>query len=501
MNNQAQAPAPEAPVQQPGQENAPPVVPHAPADPPAQPARAPPPPQQQAPAPAVPFAPRGRLRAPQAQGPIAPGLSTMLEVAAAAAWSTDESLGYSTFVPNFTMFAYVAHCCDNEISTTDRFLRAHPHWLPAITQLYISMLFYFRILDCMVASGFADDYHEHLLSQIKRAFDFRNLRVPGPLVPLFQAISVCNSGNDLLGDVVPVLPDIIAHTAANSFFELGNTTVPNVLALLDRLTALAHDATVRAATDDDYSFSSHTMSSLHSVNVDANNNGPISRVFSTPGFEFPQHLTPVDKRRFSLAATRRLGLPPRIDLSANASTTRLTWPQLLRFRPVPTEANDASFRTWFGNVATLMFDYSTFFAHSQSLASIPTASGAAPHVQGTYAASTATHHRPDSLATYVAAVAAGTNRAAVAAHVTLPILTSLQFSAHIKTPNIPDAYIQLGVLSQINVRRNAVHSDRARTGPVWDMSPNRQTMTDFDPFTNIAVYVASYNLEVSTARV
>jgi hypothetical protein len=488
----ANAPAPVAPVQQAGQVPAPPAPPAPVAAPQAARAVAPPAPPAPARAPAVPYAPRGRLPAAPA-GPVAPGLSSMLDMVAAAPWSHNEALGFNTFVPNYIMFGYITHCCDNEMLSNDRFNRAHPHWLPIVSQLYISMLFYFRILDCTVASGYAPADHIVLLQHIKAAFDFRRLRIPGPLVPLFSAISVCASGSDILGDIVPVLPTIDATCQATNLFRLNNQTVPNILAILDHINK-AYPA--GNATTDDYTFGPHTSESLHGTapTTAAHNDHVI--VYNSPTFRFPQHLTPVARRRFSLSSSVRLAFPGAID-AANLTdrTTVLSWPQFLRFQPVPSENHDPAFISWFSNLAALMHDYTTFFAHSASLADIPTSTGAAPLVLGTYATSTDNRHTPDRTSGYVA------RDGATAAHISLPTLTSLAFTAHIRSPSIPVTHVQLGVLSQVNVCRNATHSDRNRLGTAWDMSPIRDEMTEYDPFTNTPVYVAAFNLETSTARV
>jgi hypothetical protein len=483
------APAPAAPVQQAANEAPAPQRPAAAPEPPAQAAAAAPPAAAPAPrAPAVPFAPKGRFPTANA-GPVAPGLSTLLEVAAPAPWSTNEDFEFSTFVPNFDAASYAVHLCDQEISTTDRFTRAHPHWLPRISQIYFAMLYYFRTFDCMVASGYADREITLLLQILKQHFDFRRLRIPGPLVPYFQAISYCSSGHDLLGDVVPVVPDLHDHVVRARFYSLGYTGMPNILSLLDQPAYYQHRYTIPAAPTQ-YDLTAHRAVSLHRSAVAQANAAAMNTVLSSPGHSFPTGLSQVQRAVFKTAAATRLRLPDQINLANVTDARKLSWPQVLRLIPVPGETTSPAFRLWFANVAALMSDYANFFAHSTSLADIPTSSGAAPLVTGQYLDSADPLFRPGSLGTLNATHDA----------IELHEWTSLCFTAEVRAPSVPDAHIQLGVTTQINVRRHSDTVANYRTGPVWNMSPVRHRMTDFDTFTNLPIYVAAFNLETSTAR-
>lgn len=453
---------------------------------PAGPSR-PPAEREPAPAPPVAFAPRGRIRASTQQA--TPSVSSLLDMVAYAPWSKNLNLSISTYVPDASNMFYFLHCCDTLMLSTDRYVRGHPHWLPFISRVYIGMLYYFRIMDCMVLSGQAQDIIISLLHQIKNAFDFRQLMIPGPLVPHFQSLSVCSSGSELIGDVSPTLPDL-QYAGGTTHYTLAYraTICPNILSLMDIPQRLASSQDDPIADANLYDAVPHIIANLFSVDIPDANDNDLRNAISGPGFKSSSNLTGAAIRNF-WQTRLRLALPPRIPQAASTRNNVVTWKQFLRFTPVPGEPAHPNFSLWFGNVAQLMADYSAFFKGSTSLGSIPIASGAAPHVLIQYSAPAErvnARTRPD----YVAAV---TGPPVAPAFYRLVTMDTLQCTATIRAPSVPELHKQLGTLTQTNAR--TAGTDQAdRTGAAWDQSPIQEEMSSYDIIGNVPTYVASLHL-------
>lgn len=436
-----------------------------------------------APTPSVPFAPKGRLRAPPRS--TAPGVSSILQMVAYAPWSNNERLDVNTYVPNASCLFQFLHNCDTQMLSADRFTRGHPQWTPYISRVYIAMLFYFRIMDCMVLSGIADSYLLNLLLAIKNEYDFQRLMIPGPLVPIFQSLSVCNSGNELIGDISPTLPDITTAAGTTFYVSLPYLSVPNVLALLDYPSRIAHAAADPVSDANLYSAIGHSSYSLHSQAVPNANDANMQAALSGPGMKNEANVVYESTRNF-WRNRLRLSLPPRVP-DHHDNSTHLNWHQFLRFAPVPGEHAHANFSLWFGNVAQVMSNYCSYFRDSTSLGSIPVAAGAAPHVMLQYQTVTGKQH-PSTLATYVAAVATP----ATAAHYDQPCLTTLSCTGLVKAPGVPEVHLQIGTLSQTNAQSPVGLTDVVHhTGPAWTVSPDQKHMSTFDIIGNIPSYVST----------
>jgi len=407
----------------------------------------------------------------------------MLEMTSAIAWYDEEDVSTSTFVPSFYALAAALTACDDLMITTYRFGRSHPYWLPQMSLVYVAILFYFRIFDVYVRSGSAPPNMVHLVRALKDMFDFRRLMIPGPLVPYFQALSLCSAGDSLLGDISPCVPDELPQ--ANDYFALpnGQRYLPNILALLDYPTGILRSAN---AITQDYV---HNVTLMYRQAVAANNIAAINTLVKSPGFYSPVYMPASVLEQFRLTANTRLRLPDQINLGNVTQDVRINWYQFLRFRPLPGEANSPKFKTWFGNVASMMSDYSEYFSGSVSLADIPVSAGPAPHIRLLYAASTDDETTPSAIPTN-----SDDNDS-----ITLPELSSLSASARLHTPQIDDLYRQLATVAQINAR---VHDDPDShyDGEFWNAARDRQKVLSFDILGNLATYVAYAHSEQSLFR-
>jgi hypothetical protein len=491
----AQTPAPPAPAA-PAPTPAMPITTPAPAPalqpvpaptPAAQPAPAsqpaPAPSTQTTPTPAVPFAPRGRLPA-LASAPQA-GISSMLEMTSAIAWEDEKDLSNNRFIPSAYALADAANACDNLMASTYRFNRAHPFWIPALTQVYISVLFYFRIFDVYVRSGFAPTHLQDLLRNLKEMFDFRRLVIPGPLVPHFQSLSLCSSGDELIGDVHPYVNTLRNVSSANFYqYNFSQRYLPNVLALLDYPTMLAHSNTPITTARNSW-----RIGSLHSVNATVANAAHMINVVMSPGFYSASFDSIEVRENFRKTAAARLRLPPRINQGNADPRETLNWMQFLRFAPLAHETPRPVYRQWFSNLSALMQDYCEYFSGSRPLADIPLASGPSPHIRLVYAASTDAAVTPSSEPTFDQ----------VDNEINLVDITSLSAEAMLHTPGITEQYRQLATVAQTNARIHG-HEDDNRDGDFWNMSRRRQRCLHFDIFYNQPSYVAALHSEQSLVR-
>jgi hypothetical protein len=462
-------------------------------------ATAPPPVSTPAPRPSVPFAPKGRI--PRPSNVASPGLSDMLNLAAPAPWHINVNLATNTFVPNFHGIANVVHECNRLMVNTYRFTRANPHWLPRLSMVYFAMLFYFRTLDCMNTNGEIDEELQIFFDFIQRAFDFRTLRIPGPLVPLFQAISLCNSGDELIGDICPMLPTDVP-ASSDTFWYLTAShyrLLPNILALLDYPTWLTGHATI---PDTSTEYQRHRILSLHSEDVTALNQQSILNAVAGPGFHHRAFDTPETQNKFSVASLGSLQLPARIDQDTvnTASPSSIpSWKQFLRLARLPGEAASPNFRVWFSSLAALMSSYSDYFSQSCSLADIPTSAGASPHVLILYEPSTDDKSTPSSLPDYNAAVPDPNHPPGLPAFIKLPTLTSLAMTGELRTPSVPISHIEMGIVSQVNARQPALPNNM-RNGIFWNAHSIRDDFTQFDIYQNTPTYVARYHSESSVRK-
>jgi len=159
----------------------------------------------------VPAGPPKRSRAPR--GPVAPstvtnviGIPALLELGAASPMYTEQRRAVNYFVPDASFLYMTLGICDQMMTSTDRFLRSSPGWLPIISQLYVSILWLTTIVRNYVNSGYAP-FFAQLLEDLETHMRINECLVPGPLVPFFSALAAVNGPYDWIGDIVPAIPN------------------------------------------------------------------------------------------------------------------------------------------------------------------------------------------------------------------------------------------------------------------------------------------------------
>lgn len=151
------------------------------------------------------------------------------------------------FVPSaLTMFSIITMMNNRYASLHANGLNGTAdNWIPQVTQIYCSVLFYIQILRCEVAAGIASAGHTVFLRTFVENFPLETLPVPGPLVPFFRSISLTGTGLPGYNDVCPFLPktytnapllirmatDILGTTNVYSGAHLG---LPNIPVMFDQ---------------------------------------------------------------------------------------------------------------------------------------------------------------------------------------------------------------------------------------------------------------------------
>jgi len=80
----------------------------------------------------------------------------------------------------------------------------------------------------------------------------------------------------------------------------------------------------------------------------------------------------------------------------------------------------------------------------------------------------------------------------VPAHLDLLDVNSLASTAKVVTRGLPEAHLQLGLVTFINARPHS--TDTAdRSGSAWTQSPTQLEMSQFDPFANFNSYITGFH--------
>lgn len=186
-------------------------------------------------------APRGLVPPSNVSGSI--GIPALLELGASSPMYTEQRRVVNYFAPDSQMAFHVLGLCDQMMLSTDRFLKSSPGWLPIVSQLYFSLLWWYSVLKVYVTSGYAP-FLAQLLHDLEQQLNFSELLVPGPLVPFLSALAAVSGPYDWIGDIVTALPNldqIIGATVGNPWQINENfmRLIPIPLVLLDQLAYFA----------------------------------------------------------------------------------------------------------------------------------------------------------------------------------------------------------------------------------------------------------------------
>jgi hypothetical protein len=289
-----------------------------------------------------------------------------LRLVANLGYYTEQQLQTSMYVPTCITLFYMLYELDLHMVNSYRFLQSAPDWHPLISQIYISVLVYVQIFRAQREAGFIDPECLAFLRDFEVTYDLRNLHIPGPLVPFFQALTLSSGPFEWIGDICPGF-QVTSLPLGRNHFALRRDAMlllPNIALAIDQLQWLF----AQPATVTDTLVASSFYSNI--FNQAAAATGTFRNLMLCPNARFHVYMVPTQigilrsRAAYFQFPTRYLG--------TSASTARLTISQFLRF----TDAQ-GSFYNWFDTIARTMQRYCQFTHHSSTLQAIsPTGLGA-----------------------------------------------------------------------------------------------------------------------------
>lgn len=182
---------------------------------------------EQAPAPA-----EDRRRQPREpnRGPNAGVINELLECVDNLVTSR---FGYqkSTYIPSFQMFGYTVSEMCSVVQENFRVLRDHPGYHPIRVQILYQTLAVIQILRIMQDQGTLDLASQALLQSLEFR-GFFDIRIPGPLLPAFQALAACVPPTKEFQWVYPTFPTQMEYWdeagLVSPFYLIGLPSLPSL---------------------------------------------------------------------------------------------------------------------------------------------------------------------------------------------------------------------------------------------------------------------------------
>lgn len=112
----------------------------------------------------------------------------------------------STFVPTLMNYFEVVHFMDQLIAS-NVFFKQQLHWHPFVSRLYFAVLAYYQTLRAMDHAKLGTTQTRQLTTLLLKDLPPEQLPVPGPLVPILNAICCTSPESDLYRLVCPRIPD------------------------------------------------------------------------------------------------------------------------------------------------------------------------------------------------------------------------------------------------------------------------------------------------------
>jgi hypothetical protein len=284
----------------------------------------------------------------------------------------------SHVIPSTQMLFYTLSEMDTLMSATHRFVSSSPNWIPYVSQLYVSVLFYYAVLRAQRSAGKISPEQEQFLDIMERQYEARSLRVPGPLVPFFEALGATSGPTTRYGNVTYGIPSDL-NVSQNTFYCPANRSyllLPNVILILDQMIQVfTLPGNVVDATDYWY---------VSIFGAAAHNNEDTRALMLIPHARNNPTVSHNQVRAFIGQNTQWRPILP-FDAAGNASqytvgnnADTLSMLQFLGFYGVGANAN-VPYR-WFSRISSTMQVYSAFFNNSVPLASISNVSTGAIYV-------------------------------------------------------------------------------------------------------------------------
>lgn len=309
------------------------------------------------------------------------GVSRMLSAVADLPFSSIRRDTTTYVVPCFVQFFYVLYLMDAQMVHTKRFTDANHDWMPFVSQLYFTVLIHYHVLVCQKIGASISIDQQQFLDWIESNFtNIGNFKIPGPLVPFFQALAANGGPNSDFGNVVFGLPNNVT-VSQNSQYLLENrlnANIPSAIVILDQFMSWIHVVAPMNAVAPAVSLSMTDYFYTHVYNeaIVAGNDREV--IMQTPNARQPIPMTMSIVQNFQASVgTWHSALPFN---TANANThsqyttginpSALTFAQYLGLQGVGPNAH--RMYDWFTQCSRIMQPYGDFFRDTVSLGAIST---------------------------------------------------------------------------------------------------------------------------------
>jgi hypothetical protein len=136
----------------------------------------------------------------------------------------------STYLPNSHRMYAILHEID-DILVQNRYFRQNiPSFLPTQSRIYMGIIFLMHTYRCMIHAGLPIDVITRAtIDQFFVNHPVETLPIPGPLIPVLQAICVSNPQDATLPRVCPRLPQQLGPRQASDLIQSPvNFAIPNI---------------------------------------------------------------------------------------------------------------------------------------------------------------------------------------------------------------------------------------------------------------------------------
>lgn len=382
----------------------------------------------------------------------------------------------NTFTPISINFFEVLHYMDTLMASNIYFLRLGLPWHPLLSRLYCAEIFYIQVLRTMRHARIGSSVTRLYIEQLLKDFPPESLPIPGPLIPILQAIASCSSDNPLYGMICPTIPNDIGTNPASDLLRLEDQQfiLPNIPVITAFLNTIIHANGDIPDYSDPTTFDDSEDHVLLGHNFESEDWQNLERlVLLSPGLNCTMESFPEIDEVLNFRG-QELNIPviqPNDNLSG-----------IERFMLMDQDS------TWFKNVIDVMSIYCSFFNESSNLGACSPNGPTSPLVRSRL-------HNLSSRNADVNVV----NTLTHAFPGEYPF--QLRYEHRTFETTIPQTYSLMGQLAAVNtsthyrglnVYGNFNNEGTGRIGPYWTQTPSHLDSKPEDNIKEVETIVASH---------
>jgi len=386
---------------------------------------------------------------------------------------TNQKLETNTFVPStIVLFAILAELDANMVNT-HRFLQSAPNWIPLISQAYIAVTFLVHVFRVSREANTISSEQFQFLTWFESVYDFRTLMIPGPLVPVYQAIAHVSGPFEWIGNIAPSLTDITRATSGQDFSTRSNAIhiLPSIPLIVDQIQWFL--STFNITADNEQFISDNFYSNIFGQAAAAGTAG--THAMLAPHTRHNVSASTQQYKAFK-AQANAFSFPPRLAVPTN--NVYLDVYEYFRFKPLGSNANTYQ---WFSTIASTMQRYCQFVRSSVPMSSIS--------LTGLGADIPIWHYRDKDDFPPVELISEqnfkdpqGNTRVQFSQHFRVPPPTSLSAKGYHFDPELEELTEQFSAATQVNVSFRKINQDKEfptdaqlHVGPAWTLPIIRES--------------------------